>query len=213
MQNSELHQAARRPVPVTHRRRGVALLGAGTLVLVLAATGITAALAGRSSPAAQKHRPSVAAPAWAAVAMATHQPHVNPVNPVNPVTPVLADGTYPTYIRNVDVRGARITVDVVQVFENDAAVAAAIEDGQSPSEAQSLYVYIRNQNSRLRTLPVARHLRISFADGCDAPPDRKAALTELAKATARFNSLYFYDITVRDGAIRSVKQKLAEAAC
>ncbi len=215
MQNSELHQAARPLARATPRRhRGLVLLGAGSLALMLAATGITAALAGRSSPTAQAHKPSIAVPSRTGVAAVTRQSPVNrSVNPITPVGPILADGTYPTYIRDVDVRSARITVDVIQVFENDAAVTAAIEDGRSPSEAQGLYIYVRNQNSRLRTLLVARHLRISFADGCDAPRDRKAALTELAKAAAKFTSLYYYQITVRNGAIHSVNQKLAEAAC
>jgi len=212
MQNSELHQAARQLARATPRRhRGLVLLGAGGLALMLAATGITAALAGRSSPSAQAHKPSVAVPARTGVAAVKEQSRVD--QPVTPVTPALADGTYPTYIRDVDVRRAKIAVDVIQVFENDAAVAAAIEEGRSPGEAQGLYVYVRNQNSRLRTLPVARHLRISFADGCEPPRARKAALTELAKATTQFTSLYYYEITVRDGAIHSVNQKLAEAAC
>jgi hypothetical protein len=103
---------------------------------------------------------------------------------------VLADGTHPTYIAEVDVDSSTITIDVIQVFENEAAVNAAIEDGMAPGEAQYLYIYVRNQNPRLRTLPVARDVRIEFADGCETPPDRDAALSELAKRTRPFDKLY-----------------------
>jgi len=98
---------------------------------------------------------------------------------------VLADGTYPTYIDKVDVKDATITVDVIQLFENEAAINAAVEDGMSANDAQYLYVYIRNQNPRLRTLPVARNIDIEFTDGCEAPPVRDKALTELAKRPPR----------------------------
>ncbi|HEY3209514.1 MAG TPA: hypothetical protein VGL18_06915, partial [Actinomycetota bacterium] len=76
------------------------------------------------------------------------------------------------------------------MFENEAAVNAAIEDGMAPGRAQYLYIYVRNQNPRLRTLPVARDVRIEFADGCETPPDRDAALSELAKRTRPFDKLY-----------------------
>jgi hypothetical protein len=38
--------------------------------------------------------------------------------PSTPAAPVLADETYPTYVTNVDVDGATITVDVLQVFQD-----------------------------------------------------------------------------------------------
>jgi hypothetical protein len=209
MQDPELHEAAIRPLaPGTPRRyRGLLFLGAGTLALVLAATGIAAALAGRSSSTAQD-KSSVTAAGSRKVAAAAQQ---SPAG--QPVQPVLADGLYPTYIREVEVRGAQMTLDLIQVFENDAAATAAIEDGKSADAVEGLYIYIRNQNSKLRTLPVAGDLSIQFADGCETPPGRKAALTELAKKTTPFNDLYFYEVTVKDGAIHSITEKLARAAC
>jgi hypothetical protein len=106
-----------------------------------------------------------------------------------------------------------MTLDLIQVFENEAAAAAALQDGKSADEVQGLYVYIRNQNSKIRTLPVGRDLSIQFVDGCETPPGRKAALTELAKQTTPFNDLYFYEVTVKDGAIHRITQKLARPAC
>lgn len=210
MQSQELNQEAARPVlPSRSRRsRGLVVLGAGILVLVLATIGVAAALAGGSPPATEAQKSSVTVAA-SKNAAASQQSAAS-----QPVPPVLADGLYPTYINKVDVRGAKITLDVVQVFYDDAATRAAIEDGHSDADAVSgWYIYIRNQNSKLRTLPVATDLSIKFADGCETPPGRKAALTELAKQTTAFNDLYFYEITVRDGSIHSITQKLARAAC
>jgi hypothetical protein len=210
MQTPEVHPVAASPLVLSRprRSRGLVLLGAGTLALVLAATGIATALAGRSSPATQKHESSIAANSKEVAAAA------QPSSSLRPVAPVLADGIYPTYIDQVDVRGAKMTLDLVQVFYDDAAATAAIEDGHSDADAvMGWYVYIRNQNSKLRTLPVARDLNIQFVDGCETPPGRKAALTELAKQTTPFNDLYFYEVTVKDGAIHRITQKLARAAC
>ena len=202
------------------RRRRTTLLAAGALALVLASIGSAAALGSRSSPSAESHQaPAVVAPAVVAAAPQAPNSRLVPKATAPAPAPLLADGTYPTYITKVDVHGGAITVDVVQLFENgEAAVNAAVEDGMSRSEAQYLYVYIRNQNPRLRTLPVARDIVIHFADGCDASPVRAEALTELSNRTAKSDvingmHLYYYEVTVADGAIHQITQRLAQAAC
>jgi hypothetical protein len=216
MQNPKLHQTAGRPLaPTTPRRyRRMVLLVAGTLALVLATIGIVAALGGRSSPATQAQQPSVKAARSSTIPVANSSGTSTGLSTTSTAAGhVLADGTYPTYIREVDAQGATITVDVIQVFHDEAAIKAAIEDGKPPREAQYLYVYIRNQNPLLRTLPVARDVRIEFVDACEAPPNRHAALTELAKETTPFNSTYYYDVTVSDGAIHHITQQLSIPAC
>ena len=202
------------------RRRRTILLGAGVLALVMASIGTAAALGGRSSPTARAHQPSVtSAPATIPPAPQSPNGQAAPKAITSTPAPVLADGTYPTYIDKVDVDGATITVDVIQLFENgEAAIKAAVEDGMSADEAQYLYVYIRNQNPRLRTLSVARDIAIHFVDGCDASSVRAEALTELSKRTATSDvinamHLYYYVVTVADGAIHQVTQRLAQAAC
>ncbi len=154
---------------------------------MMASIGTAAALGGRSSPSAQSHQPSATVIAPGVVAAAPQSPsgQAAPKAITSTPVPVLADGTYPTYIDKVDVKDATITVDVIQLFENEAAINAAVEDGMSANDAQYLYVYIRNQNPRLRTLPVARNIDIEFTDGCEAPPVRDKALTELAKRPPR----------------------------
>ena len=66
----------------------------------------------------------------------------------------------PAYITKVS--NSRIVVDDVQVFHDDAAVKAAIADGKSPAGAKYLTTWVRNENSRLRTLPLAGDLDIQL---------------------------------------------------
>jgi hypothetical protein len=190
------------------RYRRMIMVGAGTLVLVLTTIGTVAAMGGRSPTT-----PTT-------IAKAPQSPSDQVPGPTTGVTtiptaagPVLADGTYPTYVSKVDVQRATITVDVIQVFQDEAAANAAIEDGTPSSEAQYLYIYIRNQNPLLRTLPVARDVRIDFLGTCESPGNREAALTELAKKTKHFDATYYYDVTVKDGAIHQITQRVATAAC
>jgi hypothetical protein len=215
MQTPNLDQEATRP----GRSRRMVMLGAGALALALAIIGTVAAVADRSSSATQAHDPAVLAASPATIAAAPQSPsnHVasKPAKKAKetPAGPLLADGIYPTYVTKVDVDGATITVDVLQVFQDQAAVDAAIEDGMTAEQVQGMYIYVRNQNPLLRTLPVAGDVRIEFLGTCESPGDRDAALTELAKKTKHFDSLYYYDITVTGGAIHQIIQRIATAAC
>jgi hypothetical protein len=124
---------------------------------------------------------------------------------------VLPDGTHHAYIRRVDIDRDRITVDVVQLFLDGDAVKAAVADGKSRQEAQYLMVWLRNQNPRLRTLPLAADLRVDFHHSCEESSDRRAVLTKLA-ASARLG-VYFYSLTVRDGAVHAIKERQITPAC
>ena len=124
---------------------------------------------------------------------------------------VLADGVHHALIRGVDVANGRLTVDVVQAFFDGDAVKAAIADGRSREEAQYLPVWLRNENPRLRTLPVAAGFKADLVQVCDEPPSRRAALEQLA-ANAR-SGVYFYSMTVRDGVVLSVKERQIHPAC
>jgi hypothetical protein len=142
-------------------------------------------------------------------------PVLLPAPPGHPAHPVLADGRYPSYIRTVDRRRNRLVVDLVQVFDGQAARDAAIADGMARDQAQYLGVYVRNQNPRLRTLPLARDLRLDLRGGdCEAPLNHQ--LTKLA-ADARSMSgpihTYYFTLTVRAGAVQQVQEFLAINAC
>jgi hypothetical protein len=123
----------------------------------------------------------------------------------------LADGTHHAYIRRVDIARDRITVDVVQLFLDGDAVKAAVADGKSRQDAQYLQVWLRNQNPRLRTLPLAADLRVDFHHSCEESSDRRAVLTKLA-ANARLG-VYFYSLTVHDGAVHAIKERQIIPAC
>jgi len=143
-----------------------------------------------------------------------------PVEPTPPVyrpapRPVLADGRYDSYIRTVDRHRNRLTVDLVQVFDGQAARDAAIADGMTPDKAQYLGVYVRNQNPRLRTLPLARDLRLDLRGGdCEAPLNHQ--LTKLAtdaRSMSGSTPTYYFPLTVRGGAVHQVQEFLAINAC
>jgi hypothetical protein len=130
--------------------------------------------------------------------------------PPTPPKPVLADGHYDSYIRTVDRSHNRLVVDLVQVFHDQAAVDAAIADGKPREVAQVLYTYIRNQNPRLRTLPLGRPLRLDLLAGdCEAPVSKQ--LSTLA-AHARAGRSYF-TLTVAGGAVQQIKEQQSSPAC
>jgi hypothetical protein len=137
-------------------------------------------------------------------------PVLHPTPPTPPTPPVLADGHYDAYIRTVDARGNRLVVDLVQVFHDQAAIDAAIADGKPRGTAQYLDVYVRNHNPRLRTLPLARDLRLDLRPGdCEAPISKQ--LSTLA-AHAR-SGAYYYILTVTGGAVHRIQEILAIIAC
>jgi hypothetical protein len=143
----------------------------------------------------------------------THDTTTTPRQPI--VRAVLADGRYDAYIRTVDTGRDRLVVDLVQVFEGQAAVDAAVADGQSRDTAQVLYTYIRNQNPRLRTLPLAGDLRLDLRGiDCQAPASHKLAkLAADAQAMSGANHMYYFTLTVVGGAVQRVQEFVAINAC
>src|SRR5215211_1366071 len=145
-----------------------------------------------------------------------HDPTPAPKQPTPvPEPPVLADGRYDAYIRQVDTRGDYLVVDLVQVFHDQVAVNAAIADGTPRDSAQYLGVYVRNQNPRLRTLPLAGDLRLDLRGGdCEAPVSHQ--LTKLATdARAMSGSVhtYYFALSVGAGSVHQVQEFLAINAC
>jgi len=138
-----------------------------------------------------------------------------PIDRVPAPRPVLADGRYDSYIRTVDAGRARLVVDLVQVFEGQAAVDAAITDGMARDQAQYLGVYVRNQNPRLRTLPLARDLRLDLRGGdCEAPLNHQLAkLATDARMMSGSTHTYYFTLTVAGGAVHQVREILAINAC
>ena len=185
--------------------RPARILTAVLFAAAVAVTGCTAHPTAVSPPAAPV-TPAAAPPAPVPVP----DPPVLHPTPPTPPKPVLADGHYDAYIRTVDTHRNRLVVDLVQVFADQAAIDAAIADGKRREVAQYLDVYVRNQNPRLRTLPLARDLRLDLRPGdCEAPISKQ--LSTLA-AHAR-SGAYYYTLTVTGGAVHRIQEILAINAC
>jgi hypothetical protein len=210
--------------PPRRRRRALTLLTVGTLVLLATGIGVSLAIASRptptaSAPSAAREEPGTATPA-AQTTPVQQQPAQDKQTPAAAAgnatagqPPVLADGKHDAFIRKLDTRGRTLVVDVVQVFKDEDAVKAAIEDGKPRDTAQYLPVYVRNQNPRLRTLPLASTFRADLLGGCeDSTLSQEALLDKLAK-NARIAGVYYYTLTVKDGAVQRIDEHLAVNAC
>jgi hypothetical protein len=208
------------------RRRALTLLTAGTLLVLATGIGVSLAIASRptptaSAPSVAREEPGTATPAAQSTPV-QQQPTQDKQTPAsaagnaNATTgqpPVLADGEHDAFIRKLDARGRTVVVDVVQVFKDKDAVKAAIEDGKPRDTAQYLPVYVRNQNPRLRTLPLASNFQADLLGGCeDSTLSQEALLDKLAK-NARIAGVYYYTLTVKDGAVQRIDEHLAVNAC
>jgi len=196
------------------RRRTQLIWVASALLVVAVAVGTSLAIATRPvthpAPAAsdQPVAPAATSPTGSAPAAPAA---TSPAAPAATAA-ALEDGNHDAYITKVDQAGNRIVVDVVQVFHDDQAVKAAIADGRSPSEAKYLTTWVRNQNPRLRTLPLAGDLVVKLRDACGEEQSRNALLTKLA-ANARLDGTYYYTLTVADGKVHRIQEQLAVNAC
>jgi hypothetical protein len=200
-------------------RRGIVLFVAGALAMGIGVAGVRALAS--DSPATQKNveaeGPATQTPV-APPAITDPSPSVAPTQPSPSAEPTpdpnaLADGLYPTFVRAVDVEGATVTVDVLQVFVGEAEQhQAAIEDGVDWEYVMHDPVYVRNENPLLRTLPVTIDAHIQFMGTCESP-SRQVGLTELRKQTANFDELFYYEMSIIDGRVVAIDQKIAKAAC
>ncbi len=203
---------------ISRRATGLAVLA---LALVGAGVAVALAVPGQVEPrtTARDVSPEPPIATTAPPATGSAQPPASPTTPspsptVGPTA--LADGTYPAYVRAVDVRGGTLTVDVIQTFEGREAVRAAMEDGLSRRDARQyryVPVYVRNENPLLRTLPVAEDVGIELVEGCDSSGDRTMALRELRRAVASFEETFYYALVLEGGSVTRVEQRVAVSAC
>jgi hypothetical protein len=204
------------------RRRAPLVLAASGLAVVAIAVGASLAVAtrpiARPAPAAANAVPPTVATEQGAANQGAAEPAAKPESSAAPAaagaaTPALEDGDHDAYVTEVDSANDRIVVDVVQVFHDGAAVRAAIADGKSAADAKYLTTWVRNENPRLRTLPLAGDLQIKLRDACGEPdPGREALLAKLA-SNASLDGTYYYTLSVRDGAVARIQERLAVNAC
>jgi hypothetical protein len=186
------------------RRDRPFVLAVAALLVAATAVGIGVAVADR-----QPARPAMAATGAKAPVPAAEGTRAGVDTAGNAA--VLPDGVHHALIRKVDVAGERVTVDVVQRFVDGEAEKAALEAGRSAAEAEWTIVWLRNEDPRLRTLPLAADLRVDFFEPCDTAPDRRAVLRRLA-ANARLGH-YFYSLTVRYGSVHALVERQITPAC
>jgi hypothetical protein len=230
--STTLHETPTRPSsPRPPRRRPMALLVAGAVLVAAIGAGAALALGGRSDqpaaaaaqPAAdQATKPPAPTPASRATASGQRQQgsgsgqeqSSNPSgSPTREGVTTLTDGRYDAYVRKVDPDRDLIVVDLVQVFTGKAAVRAAIEDGLDRSAAEVRDTYVRNQNPRLRTLEMAGGVRLNLIGSC-ASTGQEALFTNLIKdATSGQGHLFYYTLHVRGGVVQRIDEHQAQPAC
>jgi hypothetical protein len=129
--------------------------------------------------------------------------------------PVLADGRYDSYIRTVDTNRQRLVVDLVQVFQGQAAIDAAIADGLAHDQAQVLYVWVRNKNPRLRTLAMASDPQIDLLPGdcIESRNHQFAKLVKDSRAMSNSRPAYYFTLTVADGVVHRIQEDKTFNAC
>ncbi|HJW61528.1 MAG TPA: hypothetical protein VJ931_17990, partial [Actinomycetota bacterium] len=210
-------------------RRKQLVLVTSALVALAVAVGVSLAVAtrpidrqavaqtGAGAPAAADDQNANAGQDQGATADPPATPGSNPdpgaAGTAGAAAPVLEDGDHPAYITKVDGANDRIVVDVIQVFTDDEAVKAAIADGEPPAKAKYLTGWVRNENPRLRTLPLAADLKVDLLGTCEeSGSDREAVLTRLADNAKRKGNYYFM-LTVSDGTVQQIQERLAINAC
>ena len=194
-------------------RRGIVLFVSGALAMGIGVAGVRA-LENGSTAADHVEAPgpanrTPAAPPRPPTALTKPSSSAEPAPDPNALT----DGVYQTFVRAVDVQGAEITVDVIEVFIGEAEQhQAAIEDGVDWDQVKYDPIYVRNENPLLRKLPVAWDVRILFFGWCDYP-ERWAGLTELREEVASSGEGWYYEIKITDGEVVAIEQKEVFSGC
>ena len=226
--STTLHETPTRPSsPRPPRRRPVALVVAGAVLVAAIGSGAALALGGRSAdrsdqPAAAAAQPAVAQPAAAQATKAAaptpasrggrgqRQQDSAPARSSRPPRPAAQargrDHPDRRPLRRLCPQGRPdrdlIVVDLVQVFTGDAAVQAALEDGMDRSAAEVRDTYVRNQNDRLRTLEMAGGVRLNLIGSCEST-GQDALFTKLIKdATSGQGQLFYYTLHVQGAMVR-----------
>jgi hypothetical protein len=212
------------PTPPRRRRRALTMLTAGTLVLLATGIGVGVAVANRPAPTAPAPSATAEEPGTATPDTQQSPVQQQPAQGQEPSAPagggsatgkppVLSDGKHDAYIRKLDTRGGTVVVDVVQVFKDKAAVDAAVQDGRPRDSAQYLSVYVRNENPRLRTLPLASGFQVDLHGACEESTLSRQQLLDKLASNAKIAGTYYYTLTVKDGAVQRIDERLAINAC
>ena len=167
-------------------------------LLLIALMAATIGGCGSSEPSGTGGAPATtAAPAPTAATPTTSEPVV------------LADGRHPVYLKTVDPDRPTITFDLIRFFTGAAATKAAAEDGEESPPPNDYY--IRNVNSRLRTLPVRSDAPITVnvlaaQSTGSSTKDVSVTLDKLASYFPNSGTTPFW-ITVEQGQVTKIAQQ------
>jgi hypothetical protein len=167
---------------------------------VAAAIAVTGCSAHSTAPPAAASPASPATDATAPLPVAT-TPTPNDGPDREPV--VLADGRHPVLLKAVDASRRRVTFDLVQFYQGDAATREAAKDHQESPPPNDTYV--RNVNPRLRTLLVRSDAAVTVNGLVDTQQAVPVTLAKLATLTRTYSPVFW--LTVRnDQVVRIAEQ-------
>jgi len=121
-------------------------------------------------------------------------------------TPVLPDGRSPVIIKSVDVAKRTVTFDLVELYLGLQAEVEWKKDNPGKTEVPPLNGhYMRNNNPKLRTLPVSASAVVNVLDN-EGDPDPTATLAFDDLPTYRDLHGVFW-ITVKGGTITRFEEQ------
>jgi hypothetical protein len=145
-------------------------------------------------------RPAAAPPASTTGPAATAT--TGAATPTSREPAVLADGRHPVLLKRVDSGGRTVTFDLIQFYQGEQAAIEAAKDRQESPPPNDFY--IRNVNSRLRTLPVAADATITVNGLLATQTDTPVTLAKLASLTRSYSPVF--RITVRNGQVVKIAE-------
>jgi hypothetical protein len=162
------------------------------MVRYAVAVGLGAALVAGCAPAAGTAPPPVA----------TTQPSV-PRSNESVGEAVLEDGRHPVYLKSLDLDGRTITFDLLEFYVGDAAAKAWAQDHPGVTEEPALNgYYIRNNNTRLRSLAVADGVIVKIVD----PLDGSTRQVDLGELVGPFAGRPFW-LEVLEGKVTAIEEQ------
>jgi hypothetical protein len=130
-------------------------------------------------------------------------------------SPALADGRNFGYIKAVDTGNRTVVFDLAEFLQGDAADHAAQDDGViKPGEHVDNDYYIRNRNTRLRTVPFSGDVKIRIVDWAHCCDSKDGALQPFAasfQANGKTEEYHGPDsgywLTVHGGSITTIEEQ------
>jgi hypothetical protein len=173
---------------------------------IIAAVAVVAAVA-VTGCSARSTAPPAAAPSASPAADVTAPPPVattlTPTDGTDREPVVLADGRHPVLLETVDASRRKVTFDLIQFYQGDAATTEAAKDHQESPPPNDYY--IRNVNPKLRTLLVRNDATITVNGLVGTQQAVPVSLARLATLTRTHSPVFWF--TVRNGQVVRIAEQ------